>query len=72
MSRTIIILCKKNIKNDFDDFILQTRKQLNDVENEEKKSREMIEKNRAKKTKQIVLRKRQQMLKTEIHAIQRF
>ncbi len=59
------------MKNDLDDLILQTRKQLNNVENEEKKSREMIEKNHAKKTKQIVLRERQQLLKAEFHAIQR-
>ncbi len=41
----------KNIKNDFDDFILQTRRQLNDIENEEKKFREMIEENCVKKAK---------------------
>jgi hypothetical protein len=45
---------------------------LNDIENEEKKSREMIEKNRVKKAKQMILRKRQQLLKAEFHAIQRF
>jgi hypothetical protein len=50
---------------------LQTRKQLNDIENEEKKSREMIEENRIKKAKQMTLRKRQQLLKAEFHAIQR-
>jgi hypothetical protein len=61
----------KNIKNDFDNLILQTRKQLNDIENEEKKSRNLNEENRVKKTKQMILRKWQQLLKTEFHAIQR-
>jgi lipid II:glycine glycyltransferase (peptidoglycan interpeptide bridge formation enzyme) len=49
---------------------LQTRKQLNDIENEEKKSRKMIEENRVKKAKQMILRKRKQLLKAEFHVIQ--
>jgi lipid II:glycine glycyltransferase (peptidoglycan interpeptide bridge formation enzyme) len=59
------------MKNDFDDLILQMRKQLNDIENEEKKSRKMIEENRVKKAKQMTLRKRKQLLKAEFHFIQR-
>jgi hypothetical protein len=43
------------MKNDFDDFILQARRQLNDIENEEKKSREMINENRTKKAKNVTL-----------------
>ncbi len=59
------------MKNDFDDFILQTRKQFDDIENKKKKSREMTKKNRIKKTKQMILKKRQQLLKAKFHAIQR-
>jgi hypothetical protein len=47
----------KNMKNDSDDFILQTWKQLDDIENEEKKSREIIKENRIKKAKQMTFEK---------------
>ncbi len=59
------------MKNDFDDLILQTRRQLDDMKNEKKKSQEMIKKNRIKKTKQMTLKERQQLLKAKFHAIQK-
>jgi hypothetical protein len=59
------------MKNDSDDLILQTRRQLDDIENEKKKSREMIEENRIKKAKQMTLKEQQQLLKAKFHAIQK-
>ncbi len=44
------------MKNDFDDLILQARKQQNDIENEKKKSRKMIDEDRIMKTKKMILR----------------
>jgi hypothetical protein len=41
----------KNIDDDFDDFILQTRKRFDDIENDEKQSRKFIDENRDKKIK---------------------
>jgi hypothetical protein len=57
------------MKNDSDDLILQARRQQNDIKNEKKKSREMIDENRIMKAKKMTLREQQQLLKAEFHAI---
>jgi hypothetical protein len=60
----------KNIDDDFDDSILQTRRRLNDIKNEEKQSRNLIEQNRVKKIKQMIAKNRKNLLMSQFHVVQ--
>ncbi len=60
----------KNIDDDLDDLILQTRKQFDDIENDEKQSRKFIDENRDKKIKQIIAKNRKNLLMSQLHIIQ--
>ncbi len=62
----------KNIDDDFDDSILQTRRQLNDIKNEEKQSRNLIKQNRIKKIKQVIAKNRKNLLMFQFHVVQNF
>ncbi len=60
----------KNTNDDFDDLVLQTRKWFDDIKNEEKKSRDLMKKNKIKKLKQVMTKKRKQLQMTKFHAMQ--
>jgi hypothetical protein len=62
----------KNTNDDFDDFVLQTRRQFDDIKNEEKKSRDLIEKDKIREIRQIMTKKRKQLQMTKFHAMQNF
>jgi hypothetical protein len=60
----------KNTNDDFDDFILQTRRRFDDIKNEKKKSRDLSEINKVREVKQIAAKKRKQLQMTKFHAMQ--
>ncbi len=60
----------KNTNDDFNDFILQTRRRFDDIKNEKKKSRDLSEINKIKKVKQITAKRRKQLQMTKFHAMQ--
>ncbi len=58
------------MKNDFDDSILQARRQFDDLKNEEKRSRDLIDENKIKEVKQVITRDRKHLQMTKFHAMQ--
>jgi hypothetical protein len=62
----------KNIDDDSHDFILQARKKLNDIKNEEKQSRDLIDENRIKEFKQMIAKDRKHLKMFEFHVVQNF
>ncbi len=60
----------KDTNDDLDDLVLQTRRRLDDIENEEKKSRDLIEKDRIREVRQVMTKRRKQLQMTKFHAMQ--
>jgi hypothetical protein len=62
----------KNIDDDSNDFILQARKKLNDIKNEEKQFRDLIDENRVKEFKQMIVKDRKHLKMFEFYIVQNF
>jgi hypothetical protein len=60
----------KDTNDDCDDLVLQMRKRFDDIKNEKKKSRDLIEKDKIKEVRQVMTKKRKQLQMTKFHAMQ--
>ncbi len=60
----------ENINDDSDNSILQARRQMNNIKNEEKQSLNLIDEDRLKKTKQVVVKNRKHFLMSKFHVVQ--